>query len=95
MTAVHPRSKNQRMPASTTSMRSRGTVLTNSSSSDLLIVAIWDALATESRRSPVLRLGRSVLPGALASAVLLVSTQTTTVLIRLALTSSRCSTKTG
>jgi len=61
----------------------------------LLTVAIWEALATESRGRPVARLGSSVFPGAFASDRLLVSTQTTTVLIRLALTSSRCSTSAG
>ena len=44
---------------------------------------------------PVRRLGSSVLPGARARAVLLVSRHTTTVLMRLAFTSSRWRTRTG
>lgn len=92
---AQPRSRNQRRPLSTASKRSAGTAPANVSKSDLSRVAICDALATESRRSPVRRRGRSVLPGALARAVLLVSRQTTTVLIRLALTSSRCNTRAG
>src|SRR5213593_591421 len=77
------------------SSRRAGTVPARASRSSLFTVAIWEALATESRGRPVARLGNSVFPGAFASDRLLVSTQTTTVLIRLALTSSRCSTSAG
>jgi hypothetical protein len=60
-----------------------------------LTVAICEALATESRGRPVARFGSKVLPGAFASRRLLVRTQTTTVLMRLALTSSRWRTSAG
>jgi hypothetical protein len=43
-------------------------------------------LTTESRRNPVTRFDKRVLPGARANARLLVSTQTTTVLIALPVT---------
>jgi hypothetical protein len=58
------------------------------SRSDLFTVAICDAFATESCGNPVARFGNSMFPGAFASNRLLVRTQTTTVLIRLALTRS-------
>ncbi len=90
-----PKSKNQRSPSQTARRTRGGRAPTSSSKSALSTVEICDAFATESLGRPVWRRSSSVFPGALACALLLVSTHTTTVLIRLALTSSRCRTSAG
>lgn len=83
------------MPWLTLAKRFAGSVAVSSSRSFLFTVTSCEAFATESRASPVARLGSSVFPGARPSAMLLVRTQTTTVLILLAFTSSRCRTSAG
>src|SRR5205807_320768 len=80
--------RNQPKPRLTFARRSRGSVAINWSRSSLFTVASCDAFATQSRARRVARLGRSVLPGARSSALLPVSTQTTTVAILLTFTSS-------
>src|SRR5258706_10466814 len=81
------RSRNHRRPELTLRSRWLGTLPANLCRSPLFTVAICEALATESRGRPVNRFDSRVLPGAAASASLLVSTQTKTVANLLALTS--------
>jgi hypothetical protein len=56
---------------------------------------IWEALATESLGRPVVRAGRSTLPGASAHRRLLVKGTQTTLLIRLRFSASPWTTRTG
>jgi hypothetical protein len=58
-------------------------------------VMIWEAFATESLGRPVVRAGRSTLPGASAQSRLLVKGTQTTVLTRLRLSVSPWTTTTG
>ena len=58
-------------------------------------VMIWEAFATESLGRPVVRVGRSTLPGASAQRRLLVKGTQTTVLKRLRLSASPWTTNTG
>ena len=87
--------RNQRMPSSMRSSSRRGMVPTRVSRSSLFSVAICEALATESMGRPVSLRGKGVFPVAPPRALLLVRTQTTTVSIRLAFTSSRWMTSAG
>jgi hypothetical protein len=68
---------------------------TSSVSNSRSRVMIWEALATESLGRPVARAGRSTLPGASAHRRLLVKGTQTTLLIRLRLSASPWTTRTG
>jgi len=83
------------MPVLTFSIKGAGSVPASAARSFLSTVAICEAFATESLGRPVIRLGRSVLPGADARARLLVNTHNTTVFSLLALTSFLCNTTAG